>query len=88
MPPPHLDLQNLNSADYDNIVAGLGDLTNERNVPQGFMNGAMTNAKKLLEVLKNPQQAIDGLTENAKKLLDFLKKPSKFEIETLETQPN
>ena len=56
MPTPHLDLQNLNidPADYENIVNGLGPLTNERNLPQQFMNGAMTNAKKLLEFLKKP----------------------------------
>ena len=88
MPPPRLDLQNMNPLDYGNIVAGLGDLTNERNLPQQFMNGVMTNTKKFLEFLKKPQQAIDGLVENAKKLLDFLKKPSNFGIEVLTTQPN
>ena len=87
MPPPRLELQNLNLADYDNIVAGLGDLTNERNLPQQFMNGLMTNAKKLLEFFKKPQQAIDGLMENARKLLDFLKKPRKFGTEVLDTEP-
>ena len=83
MPPPHLDLQNQNLADYDNIVTGLGALTNERNLPQQFTNGVMTNTKKLLETFKNPQQAIDGLTENARKLLEFLKRPSEFQIRSL-----
>lgn len=88
MPAPRLGLQNLNLADYDNIVAGLGDLTNERNLPQQFMNGLMTRAKKLLEFLKKPQQAIDALMKNARKLLDFLKKPGKFGIQILDTQPD
>ncbi|KAM0797951.1 hypothetical protein BDR22DRAFT_891725 [Usnea florida] len=76
MPPPPLDLQNMDPLDYDNIVAGLGDLTNERNLPQQFMNGVMTNTKKSLEFLKKPQEATDGLVENARKLLDVLKKPN------------
>ena len=87
MPTPRFDPQNqnLNLADYDNIVTGLGALTNERNLPQQCMTGVMTNAKKFLNFLKNPQQAIDKLVENAKKLVDFLKKPSKLGIEVLET---
>lgn len=57
MPTPRLDPQNpnLTLADHDNIVATLGALTNERNLPQQFMNGVMTNAKKLLEFLKKPK---------------------------------
>ena len=85
MPPRRLDLQNLDLADYDNIVAGLGDLTNERNLPQQFINGLMTRAKKLLGFFKKPQQAIDALMENARKLLDFLKKPSRFVTQVLDT---
>ena len=83
MPTPRLDLQNMNLLDYENIVAGLGDLPNEHNLPQQFMNGVMTNTKKFLESLKKPQEAIDGLVENAKNLLDFLKKPSKFGNEAM-----
>ena len=75
MPPPRLDLQTLSPPDCDNLVAGLGALTSERNLPQQFMNGFMTNAMKVLRFFKKPQQFINGAMINAKKLLEFLKKP-------------
>ena len=57
MPPPGLDLQNLNPANLYNIAAGLGDLINERGLNQQAMTALMTNAKNLLEFLKKPSES-------------------------------
>ncbi|CAF9932112.1 hypothetical protein IMSHALPRED_008800 [Imshaugia aleurites] len=55
MPSPHLNLQSLHPANLKNIPAGLGNLVNERGFNQQVITGLMTNAKKLLEFLKQPK---------------------------------
>lgn len=57
MPSPHLNLQSLHPANLKNIPAGLGNLVNERGFNQQVITGLMTNAKKLLEFLKQPSES-------------------------------
>ena len=57
MPEPHLNLQKLNSENFKNITAGLGNLITQRGLNQQAMNALMTNAKNLLEFLKKPSES-------------------------------